>query len=407
MIFLSLISTITIYFFQQYFFTISLANEIKINVDKKVHKYEQKLRLLPQDVIEKDVKSFMKDLDFIQVELYDENENQFYILMSSNKKFENKLELINSHDELSLHNFPTSNKMSYNFFEAPQNNYFIQIFYPIYKSNELLGYIEGILYIDPIVIQRFKRAIVAINITVVLSILLFSLLIFPLIYFAYKKLNNLRSVLLSSNIMMINTLGNTIALRDSDTNEHNYRVTLYAIKLAQKIELDKKDMQKLIKGAFLHDIGKIGISDNILLKKDKLNKDEINTMKKHVLKGVALVKENSWLKDSIDVILNHHEKFDGSGYPCKVKGLNIPKIARIFSIIDVFDALTSKRPYKEAFSYEESITIIKNKRGSHFDPDLVNIFLQISKELYDTTNSRSKKQLKEELDELIEKYFFD
>lgn len=407
MIFLSLFSTIAIYFFQQYNFSTSLAEEIKINVDKKVLNYEQKLKLMPIEIIEEDSKSFMKELGFIQIELYDENQNQFYGFISHEKKFEKKLELISTHDALARHNFPTSKKMSYNFFEVPPNNYFIQIFYPVYKSDTLLGYIEGISYVEPSVIKRFKSGVIAINTAVVLTILLFSILIFPLIYFAYKKLNKHRLALLSSNVMMINTLGNAIALRDSDTNKHNYRVTLYAIRLAQKIALNKEDMQKLIKGAFLHDIGKIGISDNILLKNDKLSKDEFNTMKEHVLIGVALVEESSWLEDSTDIILNHHERFDGSGYPHKIKGLNIPKIARLFSIVDVFDALTSKRPYKEAFSYEDSINIIKNERGSHFDSELVDLFIQISKELYDSTSLKPKEQLKKELDELIKQYFFN
>ncbi len=407
MIFFSLFSTIAIYFFQQYNFSTSLAEEIKINVDKKIHKYEQKLKLIPIDIIEKDSKFFIKQLGFIQIELYDENKNQFYGFISPEKKFEKKLELINAHDELSRHNFPTSKKMSYNFFEVPPNNYFIQIFYPVYKSNTLLGYIEGILYIEPSVIKKFKSSVIVINTAVILTILLFSILTFPLIYFAYKKLNEHRLALLSSNIMMINTLGNAIALRDSDTDEHNYRVTLYAIKLAQKLALNKKDIQKLIKGAFLHDIGKIGISDNILLKNNKLSEDEFSIMKKHVLIGASLVKESSWLEDSTDIILNHHERFDGSGYPHKIKGLDIPKIARLFTIVDVFDALTSKRPYKEAFSYEDSINIIKNECNTHFDSDLVDTFIQISKELYDSTSSKPKEQLKKELDVLIKHYFFD
>ena len=407
MIFLSLSSTVAIYFFQQYNFSTSLADKIKINVDKRVDKYKQNMRFLPKEIIEGDVKSFIRELGFIRVEIYDENKVEFYSFTSPSKRDEKQLKLISNNDAFTLHNFPTSTKMSYNFFEVQPNEYFLQIFYPVYKANKLLGYIKGISYVEPLVVQRFKRGVIAINTTVVLTILLFSLLIFPLIYFAYKELNNHRLVLLSSNVTMINTLGNAIALRDSDTNEHNYRVTLYAIKLAQETTLDKEDIQKLIKGAFLHDVGKIGISDNILLKNGNLNEEEFNIMSGHVLKGVALVKENSWLKDSTDVILHHHERFDGSGYPNKVKGLNIPKIARLFTIVDVFDALTSRRPYKEPFSYEDSITIIKNGRATHFDPNLVDSFIKISKELYDSTNLKPKEQLKKELDELIKKYFFD
>jgi len=407
MISLSISSAVLIYFFQQHLFYTSLADEIKATLEKKISKYQYNVNLIPKKLIENDAQSFIDKLGFIRIEIYDANQSEIYHFVSKNIKDKQELQQIYLHDAFALHNFPKTNKMTYNFFEIKPGHQFLQVFYPIYKSNELLGYIEGIYHVGSTLIEKFQRDVIAIIITVLLTIVLFSLLIFPLIYFAYKKLNSHRLDLLSSNIIMINTLGNAIAQRDSDTGEHNYRVTLYAIKLAEKISLDKENIQKLIKGAFLHDIGKIGISDNILLKKDKLTQDEYSEMKKHVLIGVELVKDCSWLEDSIDVILNHHEKFDGSGYPYKVKGLNIPKIARIFTIVDVFDALTSKRPYKKAFSYEDSINFIKNGRGTHFDSNLVDIFIQISKELYNSTNSKSKEQLKKELDGLIKKYFFD
>ncbi len=407
MISLSITSVALIYFFQQHLFYTSLADKIKTTLEKKITKYQYNVNLIPKKLIENDAQSFIDQLGFIRIEIYDANQSEVYYFDSTNIKDNKELQQIYLHDAFALHNFPTTNKMTYNFFEIEPGYKFLQVFYPIYKSNELLGYIEGIYHVGSTLIEKFQRDVIAIITTVILTIFLFSLLIFPLIYFAYKKLNSHRLALLSSNITMINTLGNAIAQRDSDTGEHNYRVTLYAIKLAEKISLDQENIQKLIKGAFLHDIGKIGISDNILLKKDKLNQDEFNEMKKHVLLGVELVKECGWLKESTEVILYHHEKFDGSGYPYNVKGLNIPKVARIFSIVDVFDALTSKRPYKKAFSYEESINFIKNNRATHFDSDLVDIFIQISKELYNSTSLKSKEQLKKELDELIKKYFFD
>jgi putative nucleotidyltransferase with HDIG domain len=257
------------------------------------------------------------------------------------------------------------------------------------------------------VVNRLKRGIIAIISTVVLTIFIFSLLIFPLIYFAYQRLNLNRLELLQSNIKTVTTLGSAIALRDSDTNEHNYRVTLYAIKFAQVINLDTKSMKMLIKGAFLHDVGKIGISDNILLKNGTLNDEEFEIMRSHVIKGVDLVSTDSWLDDAVDVILNHHEKYDGTGYPNKTKGEDIPKIARVFTIVDVFDALTSKRPYKEPFSYEKSIDILKKGYDTHFDGKLVDLFIQISQQLYDETRLKTKDELKEELSILIKKYFLD
>ena len=149
---------------------------------------------------------------------------------------------------------------------------------------------------------------------IIITIIIFSLFIFPLIYYAYRQLEKNRIQLIQKNISIVSTLGNAIALRDSTTNEHNYRVTIYAITFAKELHLDDTQIKKLIIGAFLHDVGKIGISDSILLKDSKLTNNE-------------------------------------SGYPNKLKGENIPLIARIFTIVDVFDALTSKRPYKEIFSF--------------------------------------------------------
>jgi len=211
---------------------------------------------------------------------------------------------------------------------------------------------------------------------------------------------------IESNIQTIKSLGNAIAKRDSDTNIHNYRVTLYSVKLAEDLGLSKSHIQSLIKGAFLHDVGKIGISDTILLKPGKLTDDEIEAMRLHVIFGVEIIKNNKWLEDAIDVVLYHHEKFNGTGYPYGFKGKEIPVNARIFTIADYFDALTSSRPYKEAFPLNKSMEILKMGSGSHFDPTFLTKFEQIAKELYEKLSTPEDKQ---ELDELlnvsINKYF--
>ena len=234
-IFISVLSSTFIYYFQQYNFYTSLANELKTNVDKQLDKYDGDLRLSVDSIREEDVKAFMRPLGFIIIEIYDSNKENFFSYIETGKRFEKKLNLIMTQDKIVLHKFPTSKKMTYDFFEIEDKHYFLQIFYPIYKSNKLLGYIEGISHVEPLVVNRFKRGIFTTITIVILTILIFSISIFPLIYFAYKKLNRHRLELLSSNIMTINTLGNAIALRDSDTNEHNYRVTLYSIKFAQSM----------------------------------------------------------------------------------------------------------------------------------------------------------------------------
>lgn len=402
---ISILSSLLIYFYQHYSFYDTLAKDIKANVDAALYKYNENLKYTPRDILQDDVKNFMQKHDFIMIEIYDDKKEEFYGFKAKGKKYREAIKLLDKHDEYVIHEFPKTEYMSYNFFEIEGDHYFLQIFYPIYKNEKLLGYIEGISYVDKLMVSRFKRGIVAAIINVLVTIIIFSLSIFPIIYFAYKKLSQNQKELLSSNIMTINTLGSAIALRDSDTNKHNYRVTIYAIKLAEVVGLDRENIKKLIKGAFLHDVGKIGISDNILLKNGNLNEEEFKIMKNHVIKGIDIVKNDSWLSDGQDVILCHHEKFDGSGYPNSLEGYNIPITARIFSIVDVFDALTSKRPYKDAFSYKNSIEIIIQSSGTHFDPSIVEMFLKISNQLYKDIKDKDEKSLKKELEDLIEKYF--
>jgi len=404
MFFLSITSSAIIYFYQNYSFHNSLANDIKYNLDITLDKHNKNIRYGNPD-IEKDIRNFMQELGFIYIEIYDKNKKEIFSFKSKRKVFLEKLSLIKQNKTLFLHTFPDDESIDYKFVEVGDENYFLQIFYPIYKNNQLFGYIEGISHQDKELINRFKKSIYATIVIVVLTVLIFGIIIFPLIYFAYKKLNKNSLDLLASNIMTINTLGNAIALRDSDTNEHNYRVTIYVIKFAEHLNLKNEEIQILIKGAFLHDVGKIGISDNILLSDSKLNHEEFEIMKEHVLKGAQLVEKNPWLKESKEVILYHHEKFDGSGYLKGLKGKKIPKYARIFSIVDVFDALTSKRPYKESFSYEKSIEILKKASNVHFDEEYLEAFFDISEDFYEKIRLKSEDDLKELLESLIKKYF--
>lgn len=238
------------------------------------------------------------------------------------------------------------------------------------------------------------------------TIVLMFFAIFPIIYSQYKQMTLKQNELIQSNLNTLISLGNAIAKRDSDTSEHNYRVTYYSIKLAEKLTLPPQQIQTLIKGSFLHDIGKIAISDNILLKPSKLNEDEFKIMKTHVTEGIDIVKNDQWLSDAQKVILNHHEKFDGSGYPNQLKGNSIPIEARIFAVADVFDALTSQRPYKKPYSIDKSFHIIKQNSGTHFDSDIVDAFEEIYKELYISVKNKTNKELEAIFYGVLNPYFF-
>lgn len=213
--------------------------------------------------------------------------------------------------------------------------------------------------------------------------------------------------LLAANVTTLELLGAAIAKRDSDTSAHNFRVTVYAVRLAEAIGADATGIRGLIKGAFLHDVGKIAIPDQILLKPGRLDEAEFAIMRTHVDHGVDIVGKSPWLEDAVDVVRCHHEKFDGSGYVAGLAGEAIPLNARIFAIADVFDALTSRRPYKEPMSVEKSLSIISESAGSHFDPALVAAFLPIAGALHAEFASLEDDELVERMRGLVNAYFED
>lgn len=165
--------------------------------------------------------------------------------------------------------------------------------------------------------------------------------------------------------------------KDEDTADHIKRMSSYCTLLAQRLNLPPGEVELICYASPMHDVGKIGIPDHILLKAGRLNPEEWVVMKQHtVIGGYILQNSGSKLLQAGEVIaLSHHEKWDGSGYPKGLAGENIPLWGRICAVADVFDALTSKRPYKEAFSNEKSLEIMKEKRGTHFDPKLVDLFM--------------------------------
>ena len=128
-------------------------------------------------------------------------------------------------------------------------------------------------------------------------------------------------------------------------------------------------------------------------------------MQKHVVYGLDIIKQSSWLRDAEDVVGSHHEKYDGSGYPTGLKSDEIPLNARIFAIVDVFDALTSKRPYKEPFTYEQTMEIMEKESSTHFDPSLLDKFKCISEELYDEYAGCEDSRLKKKLLDITDRYF--
>jgi len=187
----------------------------------------------------------------------------------------------------------------------------------------------------------------------------------------------------TASLETIYRLSRAAEYRDEDTGAHIQRVSHYAAAVARKMGMDNESVESILYAAPMHDVGKIGIPDQILLKPGKLDPDEWEAMKKHTIIGAEILSDADadFIELARVIALTHHEKWDGSGYPEGLKGTDIPLVGRIIAIADVFDALTSKRPYKEPFSVEESLGIIEKGRGSHFDPRVVDSFFTVKDEI--------------------------
>ena len=179
--------------------------------------------------------------------------------------------------------------------------------------------------------------------------------------------------------------------KDYDTALHLQRMSLYSRALAEAIGLSEEEVEVIELAAPLHDIGKIGIADSILLKKSGLDDLELKTMRKHPLIGYDILQDSpsKFLQKGSEIALAHHERFDGSGYPYALKGNEIPLSARIVAIADVFDALTSVRPYKEAWSIDKALDYVREESGKHFDPALVKVMLAMRDQLEKIQNEHA------------------
>jgi response regulator RpfG family c-di-GMP phosphodiesterase len=180
----------------------------------------------------------------------------------------------------------------------------------------------------------------------------------------------------------LQALGAAIDLRDNETAGHSQRVCNYSIEIARAMGWSEIQLRSLARGAHLHDIGKLGIPDGILLKPGPLSPDEWKLMQRHVQIGFDLVKDIPFLADAAEIVLTHHERFDGGGYPRGLKGAEILISSRIFSVADSFDAITSDRPYRKASSFRSGIEVIRQCSGTQFDPEAVSAFLSIPEETW-------------------------
>jgi cyclic di-GMP phosphodiesterase len=197
-----------------------------------------------------------------------------------------------------------------------------------------------------------------------------------------QQLNNAMRNLERSYDITLEALGDALDLKDAETEGHSKRVTAFTIAIAKNMGLNEKEIRVIARGAFLHDIGKMAIPDAILRKPGALTPDEMGIMREHSYRGYQMLKKIPFLAEASDIVYSHQERYDGTGYPRGLKGDEIPLGARIFSVADTMDAITSDRPYRPAQSLAAAREEIKRWSGRQFDPEVVKTFLAMPEDIW-------------------------
>lgn len=202
---------------------------------------------------------------------------------------------------------------------------------------------------------------------------------------AYHDLSEAQQEIRESQIELILNLAIAAEYKDPDTGNHILRISDYSTELGRAAGLSGDDLELLRYASPMHDIGKIGIPDRILQKPGKLDPEEWDVMKQHTVIGWRMFHNSSspLLKSVAQIAVSHHERYDGAGYPYGIKGREIPLFGRIIAIVDIFDALVSKRCYKDEWTFEKAVAHIKALSGSHLDPELVQIFIKMENRIRD------------------------
>lgn len=198
-----------------------------------------------------------------------------------------------------------------------------------------------------------------------------------------EELSNTYNELETAYLESIETLRYTVEAKDPYTSGHSSRVAKYSELIGKYLNLSEQDLKTLHIGGLFHDIGKIGIPDSILLKDSSLTTDEYSQIKNHPAIGAHILCNAKIFKDIIPIVKHHHEKYNGTGYPSQLMGDAIPYLARITTISDSFDAMSSKRNYRNELTLDNIITEIENNKGIQFDPNISDVFLDILKNHYD------------------------
>lgn len=307
------------------------------------------------------------------------------------------------------HGKPTYLKTSYESLHLPDGRWVLRVFVPLLGASGnrdvVTGYFEGVRIVPDWEQAKIRGAAFQVALLASLAAILCGAAIYPIVVHLSADNQRKARAVLDSHISMMEALGRAIAKRDSDTGTHNYRVAWISALIGEKLGLSGNRMQALIAGSFLHDVGKIGIPDAILLKPGRLDHEEMQIMRTHVSLGEEIVRGIGWLDGANEVVSGHHEKWNGEGYPRQLAGKQIPLAARIFAVADVFDALSSKRPYKDAIDFDEVMPILRKDRGTHFDPEVLDTFESIADEVHRRLSGGSESEARSLLEAIIRKHF--
>ncbi|MBQ9658744.1 MAG: HD domain-containing protein [Clostridia bacterium] len=198
-----------------------------------------------------------------------------------------------------------------------------------------------------------------------------------------REISKMNKKLESSYVETIELIRQAVEAKDPYTRGHSDRVSEYSVLIAKKLGLSEQDIDTIRIGGLFHDIGKIGVPDVILRKTERLTNEEYDEIKKHPSTGASILAQASIFQDIVPIVKHHHERFDGNGYPEKLGGENIPYFARIAAVADTFDAMTSRRTYRDALSLDIVKEEIKKCKGSQFDPQIADVFLDILENDYE------------------------
>ncbi len=308
---------------------------------------------------------------------------------------------------LPKHGRPTYSSASYESQKLQENAWTLRVFIPLKTGDgsQITGYFEGVRIVPAWQQAEIESSAIKIALIAGMAALLCGAAIYPMV--VTLSADNARKTLevLDSHISMMEALGRAIAKRDSDTGAHNYRVAWIAARIGEEMGFSGSRMQALIAGSFLHDVGKIGIPDAILLKPGRLDASEMEIMRTHVALGEEIVTGMGWLDGAHEVVAAHHEKWNGSGYPRQLSGEAIPLSARIFAIADVFDALSSKRPYKNPMPFDQVMEILRQDTGTHFDPAVMALFERISQDIREKLQDSDEQSARTLLQGQIRRHF--